>query len=269
MSAAAAAPDGEGGRWVVYYGAEAPMSAFAPYDLVVLDSAVTEIVRPLRKRDKDVLGYLSLGEVDRYRPWADDLEAAGLLGPVNPNWPDSRLIDLRDPAWTRMVVERLVPRILRHGFSGVFLDTLDTAIHREETDPARHAGMIDAAAGLVRTLRRHYPAMRIAVNRAYTLLPRIVDQIDILLGEAVVASFDFESRTYRRVDDDAYRWQVERLVAARRANPALRVLTLDYWPSGEAEVIAKIYQAQRRNGFDPYVATIALDTIVPEPGRSP
>jgi uncharacterized protein (TIGR01370 family) len=255
-----------GGRWVVYYGTEASVSAFAPYDLVVLDSAVTQIVRPLRDRGKTVLGYLSLGEVERNRPWAGELEAAGLLGPVNPNWPDSRLIDLRDPVWTRMVVERLVPRILRHGFSGVFLDTLDSAIHREERDPVAFAGTIDAAAALVRTVRRHYPGIRIAVNRAFALVPGIVAHIDMLLGEAVVSSFDFATRTYRRVDADAYRWQVEHLVAARRANPALRVLTLDYWAARDTEVIAKIYAAQRQNGFDPYVSTIALDAIVPEPG---
>ena len=255
----------EPGRFLVYYSDQAPVEAFEAYDLLVLDSRYHPPLEPLAHQGKTLLGYLSLGEINRDHPHFRAVQADGILLDENPHWKGSYRVDLRSRAWTRRVVEHLIPEILRQGFDGLFLDTLDDAPHLERLDPERFRGMTEAAARLVRTIRLHYPRAVIMVNRAYELLPGVERQIDLVLGESVRADYDFDAKRYFVVDDALYRTQVELLRQAKTRRPDLRVLTLDYWDPDDADGIAAIYREQRANGFEPYVATVELDRIVREP----
>lgn len=254
-------------RWAVYYSDRLPVTAFEPYDLLILDSAYHPPLRPLVDRGKTLLGYISLGEVETHRPWFAEVEAEGILGQENPNWPGSYFVDVRDPRWVERVVAEIVPDILRKGFHGLFLDTLDNPVYLEEQDPARWAGMTEAAAVLVRALRHHYPTIPIMMNRAYALLPHVGGQIDMVMGESVAADYDFEAKTYGRVPADERDYQVELLQEAQKRFPHLRVMTLDYWSPDDPDGIAALYALQRANGFNPSVSVVELDRLVPEPGR--
>ncbi len=266
-SGAAMGHELEHSRFVVYYADQAEPAAFEPYSLVVLDSATHPDLVPLRASGKILLGYLSLGEIAVYRPDYAVAEAAGVLLDRNPRWPDSSLVDLRRPEWTRLLTHRRIPAILASGFDGLFLDTLDNAAYLEQRDPSRFAGMTAAAIALVREIRRLYPDTLLMMNRAFELLPVLETEIDLVLGESVLTDYDFETKRYSRVDDETYRAAVELLLAAKRRRPTLGILTLDYWDPKDRRGVEDIYRAQRANGFAPYVATIALDEIVREPGR--
>lgn len=251
--------------WAVYYAADLPPTAFYGYDLVVFESDQHPPLEPLVDRGKKVLGYLSLGEVNESRPYFAEVKGEGLLLVENENWKGSYFVDVRDMRWTKRVIDELVPAILRHGFQGVFLDTLDNPGHLERTDAKAYAGMTEAGARLVRTLRRNFPRMTIVLNRGYDLLPSVERDIDMVLGESVYADYDFAAKRYGRVDEGTYRQQVELLQAAARRQPKLKVLTLDYWDPDDAAGIAEIYRIQAANGFSPYVATVELDRLVPAP----
>lgn len=256
-------------RFVVFYGADAPADAFDPYDLAVLNAERHPPLQPLKDRGKHVFGYLSAGEVGSFEPHFEAVKAEGILLEENANWKGSFMVDVRDPRWTARVVEELAPRVLRKGFDGLFLDTLDNPPHLERTDPERFKGMSAAAVRLVKALRLHYPKVPLFVNRGYDLLPEIAGSIDLVLGESVYATYDWGEKKYRKVSENDYKLQLGFLRAARERNPKLRVLTLDYWDPADAAGVAAIYAEQRRNGFVPYVATIALDRVVPEPAAAP
>ena len=53
--------------------------------------------------------------------------------------------------------------------------------------------------------------------------------------------------------------------AAKARNPALTLTTLDYWDPSAPRQIAGLYARERAAGFRPYVATLALDRLIPEP----
>lgn len=251
-------------RFVVYYGL-LDNAALYGYEIVVLDSDFDSTV--VRKLDagRTVLAYLSLGEVNERRAYAEQLDRQGLLLSRNPNWPEAQFVDMRDTRWHRMVLHELVPMILARGFGGLFLDTLDDAAYLEGLDPVRYAGMVDGAVGLVTALRRQFPRLQIMVNRGYALLPRIASEIDMLLGESVHSTFDAITKSYVRVTPDALRWQLDRLNEARRLQPSLRLFSLDYWAPSDVGGIARLYAEASANGFVPYVATIDLSTIVARP----
>ena len=251
--------------WIVYYRAEERASAFLGYRLIVLDADRHPPVAPIKGGGRTVLGYVSLGEIEEGRAHYKDVEAEGLLLMRNEFWQESRLVDMRDPRWQARVLDKLVPAILSDGFDGVFLDTLDNAAHLERLDGARYRGMTEAAASLLRALRARFPSMRIMLNRAFEILPDVDGIIDIALGEAIYAAYDFAREDYGLVRADLNRRYVDALKAAKARRPELAICTLDYWDPGNPEGIARIYRVQRAHGFAPYVATVALDRIVPEP----
>ncbi|MFC3226854.1 endo alpha-1,4 polygalactosaminidase [Marinibaculum pumilum] len=252
-------------HWAVYYSDQLPAAAFADYDLVVFDGRHHPDLRSLQDRGVRLFGYINVGEVANYEPHYGLVQKMGLLGLQNPSWPDSRMVDLRDPRWTEMVLNRLIPEVLREGFDGIFLDTLDNAGYLEREDPKAYAGMTEAGRRLVRAIRRHYPDLPVILNRGYDLLPDVADAVDYVLGESVRTDYDFETKEYGWVPEDLYQEQVRILDGARRANPALHILTLDYWYPEQTDTIARIYEIERGNGFSPYVATVELDRLVPEP----
>jgi uncharacterized protein (TIGR01370 family) len=252
-------------KWVVVYTDKVPIDALIPYKTIVLDSRYHPRLQPLIDRGKSLLGYISLGEVEKYRPYYEKMDRQGILLGTNKNWPDSRYVDLRDPRWSRRVIENLIPAILHKGFNGIFLDTLDNAAHLERQDPKKYKGMADAAVQLVKAIRRNYPRIVIMMNRGYDILPRVARDIDIVLGESVYSDYDFKTKTYQRVPKKRYELQVRSLKAARAADPNLKIFTLDYWRPEDRKGIERIYRTQRRNGFEPYVSTVKLQHVIPEP----
>ncbi len=125
--------------------------------------------------------------------------------------------------------------------------------------------MQEAAARLVRTIRLHYPSIKLMMNRGYDLLPEVEQQIDIVLGESVFATYDFKSKKYGVMPREQYQEQVKILQSAKQRRPSLQVFTLDYWDPNDRPGILRIYREERANGFAPYVSTIKLDRIVQEP----
>jgi hypothetical protein len=118
---------------------------------------------------------------------------------------------------------------------------------------------------LVKEIRKAAPAATLMVNRGYDLLPQIAGNINIALGESVYGTYDFATKTYRRVPEPGYREQVALLSKLKSINPSLRICTLDYWNPADRDGIRRIYREERSHGFDPYVATISLDQLIREP----
>lgn len=253
------------GPWMLVYTDKVPVRTLLKYDTIVLDSRYHPPLRPLIEAGKTVIGYISIGEVEKFRPHYKAVEKEGILLHWNKNWPDSRFVDVRDPRWTKRVIEELIPQILQKGFRGIMMDTLDNPADLERRDPKKYRGMTDAAARLVRTIRRHYPDLIIMMNRAYEILPSVERHIDIVLGESVYADYDFVKKTYKLVKREDYLRQVKWLQAAKKRTPRLRIFTLDYWNPDDRKGIEKIYKVQRANGFEPYVSTIKLNRVFQRP----
>ena len=252
-------------RWVVCYAADVSHLVFEPYELIVLDSEHHPPLSILKEKGKTLLGYISLGEVESYRSHFNALRSENLLLMENENWRGSFFIDMRDNRWKVRVIEELIPDILRRGFDGLFLDTLDNPIELERRHSIHYQGMTTAAVELVRSIRLHYPNIKIMLNRAYEIIPQLGGVIDMILGESVFATYDFQEKTYKLVDQQTYREQVKLLQVAQKIFPKLKIMTLDYWDPTDPKGITKIYNEQRKNGFLPYVSTIELDKVVSEP----
>ena len=258
-------PVGPALRWGVDYGPAPDPAIAADLDLLVLEPDHGYPLGPLSGPGRSLLAYLSLGEVADQRPYAATLRAQGLLGVRNAHWPDATYIDLRDPRWTALVVDRLIPPLLARGYDGLFFDTLDNAEAMETADPVGAAGMVAAAVRLVRAIRARYPGILLMMNRGYALLPAAAPAIDLLLGEAMASRWNFQRKRYDLLSASDWTWQATRLRAAQAANPALALLTLDYWDMADPASVRALYDRERAAGFAPYVSMLALDRLYREP----
>ena len=247
--------------WVVFYGADAESASFSGFRLVVLDPSYQRSIIPIRQSGAMVLGYASLGELDTNGPFRQHLPDSSVLLEENGHWPGSFLVDVRSKAWRTFVLETIIPSVLRRGFDGLFLDTMDSVAHLDVRQP----GMIDAGAELVHAIRKAYPEMPIMMNRGYGVLPHVCDVLDAVLAESMLTTYDFSTGLHRWMTQSEIDWQLAMLAPARNARRAVAIYSLDYWDPSDQATIRDIYAKERALGHRPYVATIKLDQIVKEP----
>jgi uncharacterized protein (TIGR01370 family) len=252
-------------NWVAFYGVDADPRTLSAYDLVILDPGFRGSLESCMAKGGKTLGYLSLGEIRKTSALFPILADRSALLSENPNWPGTFVVDIRSPAWRALILERAIPELLSLGFSGVFYDTLDTPTYLEKTDPERFQGMRQAAIDLVRSIRRKFPQAVLAMNRGYDLLPDISREIDAVVAESFLTTHGSNHPRYRWVDAGVVTQQNDFLRPARERSPRLPVLSLDYWDPADPETIREIYRRERALGHTPYVGTILLDQIIPEP----
>jgi uncharacterized protein (TIGR01370 family) len=252
-------------NWVVYYGDELPPETFSPYDVVVFDSSAHPTLRPLQNRGKTLLGYLSIGEAEDYRDDFQTIKKMGVLLNENKDWPGHYYVDIRNPEWTKYLVEVKIPQILFQRFDGIMFDTLDSPLYLEELYPQKYAGMREAAVNLIKEIRMQYPQIKLMLNRGMDVMPEAAPQLDYFLLETTMADINFEKKTYKWFPESVYAEVAVEGKAAQEANPDLQVVTLDYWKPEDKDGLRKIYKTQRENGFIPYVATVDLMSVIEEP----
>jgi endo-alpha-1,4-polygalactosaminidase (GH114 family) len=254
-------------KFGVYYGErlDPQLSAF---DVLVLDADSGLDLAWIRKGAKArqlILGYLALCEVDPSRSYAWKTRQARLLLHESRYWPGSFYIDIRRPEWQRLVVDEIVPSILKAGFDGLFLDTIDDAPWLEINANSPVPGISAAAVGLVQQIRLSFPNRRLMLNRGFELLPRLERDIDMVLAESILTTSVGGERKPIRLPDESYYGRVKELRSAQVRQPSLKLYSLDYWDPTDLGGIRDIYAIQRANGFEPYVSNSTLTKIIPEP----
>lgn len=251
-----------GVRWLAFYGTNADERVLAGYDLVVLDPMFQGNRSLIVQHGACLAGYLSLGEIRIDDPSFPLLDPAAVLG-ANADWPGTRRLDIRHPAWRKLVLDRIIPAMIAGGFAGLFLDTLDTPAFLERQDPESRRGMLRAAVDLVRAIRDAFPRLTLLMNRGYELLPHVADSIDAVVAESLVAACDPERCRMNSLADII--GQLTLIDAGRRPGHNLPVLSLDYWNPLDNPGLSAIYMLERRLGHQPYVGTRLLNEIVFEP----
>lgn len=257
--------EGDPIKWVVYFTDKEDLSAFKPYQWVVLDRFEHPSIRPLVDQGKQVFGYVNLGEVENYTPWFDELKKEEILLVENEDWPGSFMIDLRDYRWTKRLIEQIIPFVLFKGFNGLFLDTIDNAAFLEELDPEKYKGMKEAALKLIKTIRYNYPEIKLMVNRGLDIAEEMAPYIDSLLGEVIFTDYNFKKKSYFWNSKKEQEGGIDQMKRAKAKNPKLELLSLDYWNPQDIRTVKNIYNISEKEGFSPYVSTIELDEIIPEP----
>jgi cysteinyl-tRNA synthetase len=282
------------GPWASYHGAAEDIDLDrlrARFRVITLDADPGERnfsraqLRRLRDHGRNrVLSYFNLGAVEREREYfrhvpegftapADNRRAR--LGSYD-GYPDEYWMDPADPAWRRLLLDHIAPRLVAQGVDGFYFDNLEV-LERTEEEGGRACGARCRRAGfsLVRELRERYPRLLFVMQNAAGPLTRkartgggsFAELLDGVAQEEAftrsvrdpkVSDSDEDATYVRRTD----RGTVAELAAWRRLGlrPGGRpfwIATEDYantcGRSGD-ELARSAASASRRNGFSPYVS---------------
>ena len=86
------------------------------------DDYSPEEVQTIRKKGYKVLGYLSVGTLEKYRPWFKEFSKYKFE--KLDDWPDEYYIDVRKNPWRKFLAKRAT-EIKEKGFDGWWLDNID------------------------------------------------------------------------------------------------------------------------------------------------
>lgn len=235
------------GSYAVYYGkAAGDVAKLSNYDLAIVQpSTLTAAqLKALHAEGTRVAAYLTIGELDPNSPQAAQVRPEWVLG-ENRNW-GSKFIDASQPGWQALVAAQAA-ELMRQGYDGLFLDTLDTA----DLYPQAGPGLVK----IVQNLRSQFPDALLVQNRGFGLLNQTAPSLDAVMYESFSSSYDFGTKAYASTSGDPGFVQA-------LAGRGLVVLALDYAQPAQTDVITRDYERARSFGFIPFVSTINLDELV-------
>ena len=224
------------------------------FDLVVVDGeeARAAEVDALHGQGTTVLGYLSVGTIERWRSWYRRIRRYRLG--ASAHWKDEWYADVAQGGYRRRIAREIAPRLLDKGFDGLFLDNVDmveTRRHREHRHGmAQLVGLLD---GLVSQDGRFLFA-----QNGHDILDRlgIAARLDGWNREDVTWTYDFGRRRYVRRAAGATRRALAELrdFAAR----GLTVTATDYTRAADEEALQESVANACSAGALRYVGDIGL-----------
>lgn len=248
-------------KFVIYYGHQEPPETFDPYDIIVFDREKHPDLAPLRNRPRQILAYVSIGEIHAHNPDRTRLDQAGAILSQNEIW-KSYYVDVRHGMWEHFFLTHYIPDVIHQGFDGIMIDTADSALWMGEQ---HKVNTYDSLVKIIQSIRKSHPSLKIMLNRGFPLLSSVGDDINYLLAESILIDFDLRSNVGKLYPQDVLVRHVSFLQQAAQIHSGLAVFTLDYWNPQDVDGILRIYKNQRGWGFIPYVATPDLKRVVPEP----
>jgi cysteinyl-tRNA synthetase len=197
---------------------------------------------------RQVIGYLSIGEAERWRPYWKSCCANGApswLTSKTQGWAGNYAVRYWDASW-KAIVKRRLDAMLDAGFDGVYLDRADTW----ESMRGEHASARGDMIALVKDLAAHTRARKgdfsIMVQNAEELLSdrSYVATIDAIAKEDLFHGIHHDGR--RNAAEDI-RESIRDLKRAQAAGKAIFVI--EYLKGDNAEHVRSEIRAQ---GFIPF-----------------
>lgn len=240
-----------------YHHESLPAEVLKVYDWVVLDAdnphlATLRQTLP-RGRQPRFLAYISVGEIEPYRGYFTALKPYALC--KNPTW-GSYVADLRCPEYLDFLLSTIIPEIVRRGFDGFLLDTLDSyelCVPEEEWQAFEKAEI-----SFIQELRVRYPEKLIVINRGFAIVSEVAPYIDGFLCEGLYRGLDARKR-YVAIPEEERRALLVRLQNVQRWG--IPVIVIDYVPPRSKKLAKEVVQKIAAHDFIPYVADKELSTV--------
>lgn len=233
---------------------------FAGYDLVVADGEEirADQVDALHAGGALVLGYLSVGTIERWRSWYPLVKRYRL-----DFWGDwgEWYAQVAQPGYRAVIAGTVAPALLAKGLDGLFLDNVDMIADH----PRQRTGMYTLVASLSAIVRGG-GGLLFAQNGEGVIDP-LLPALDGWNREDVTWTYDFDGRRYRRVGARARRAATDAL--RRIGDAGLLVTATDYTkaanPAARDESVASACAA----GAVPFVSDIGLSRLPVPPLSCP
>lgn len=234
---------------------------YAGYDLLVVDGqeAKRRDVAELQSGGTVVLGYLSVGTIETYRPWYRLLKPYRLE--AWKDWKGEFFARVRSTGFRHKISRRIAPQMLAKGFDGLFLDNVDMIeSHRRQARGMRR--LVRRLSGLVRADQ----GLLFAQN-GYQIIDPLIPYLDGWNREHVTGSYDFDRDRYRVNGARRTRAAIRELRSVGRRGPL--VTATDYTRRRRGATVRRAIANACAAGALPYVSDIGLRRTPADPARCP
>ncbi len=242
-----------------FYGANPPWDELQAFDMVVVEPGHGHDIDPKAHSTarSQLFAYVSVGEIERDRPYAKDLPAAWSLGSNDAF--NSIVVDQAHADWPAFIVDRIVAPLWNAGYRGFFLDTLDSFHIIAKTDEER-ARQTKGLVNTIRAIRARYPEAKLIFNRGFEILPELKGEAYAVAAESLFRGWNAQTGQYVEVSEKDRAWLLDQLQRVRNEYK-LPVIAIDYAPPGSREIARDTARKIAALGFTPWVANGGLDQI--------
>ncbi len=250
-------------RLYVNYSSKPDPQDLTTFDLCILDPGAEADLKPGHTLGHTFLAYISTVEVRAGSP----MEKAALKRKLptagsNAAW-GTQLLDITAPGWMQMIVDDLARDAVAKGFDGFFLDTLDSAELLTKQSPEKAAAHRAALVGLIKELRAKHPDAKIVLNRGFGLVEEVAADINGVLVESVLQTFDPKTKRYDAVTADGTAWLERRIRSIQMLR--LPVYAVDYVQPDQKDLAEETAKKLTALGCIPFVTTHDLDGTILAP----
>ncbi len=233
---------------------EAVGDRLGPFDLVVVDGelARSSEVAELHERGATVLGYMSVGTIERWRGWYKRVKRFR-LEPWKA-WKDEWFADVSKHRLRRIIARRIAPRLMDKGFDGLFLDAVDMIeVRRHRPQRAGMRKLVRALAGLT-----HGQGDLLFAQNGFWGMRKfgIRGFLDGWNREDVTTRYDFTRRRYARAPRKHRRVALREIARMREAG--LFTTAADYTKRPRGELYRDSIANACSVGALPYVSDLQL-----------
>ena len=249
--------NGVAGSFCINYSATPDLEELKRFDEVIVSPYARVDVHSMVRSAQIPYAYLSVVEIAADARYREDAIRRGIpLLNRNDTW-NSDVVDVSSPAWTEYVVDVLAAGAVKMGFRGFFLDTADSIALAERHKPGAAKEYRAGLVRLIKTLRQRYPTQRVILNRGFSVLDEVINEIDGVLVESLFRKYDFVKKTYVAESAQGTEWLNNLLGKVRQAGR--KVYVVDYVDENDRELARETAARIERLGYHPFISTVALD----------
>lgn len=221
------------------------------YDFLVVEPSYfdAEDVADLKKNNKLVLAYISLGEVDKGTASYPILEPFSIG--ENKIW-DSKIIDIRNKE-TADHLDGQIEAFIKVGFDGIFMDNVDNYTYWGPT-PESASDLL----AFLKNLRTKHPSIHLMQNAGLELIPQTSSLINSLAIESIATDYDFKKKKYRLRDRKEFTTQKKELLTIEQEYE-LPIIVIEY--SDSSSLQQEVYKRLRGTEWSVFIGNIELDKI--------
>jgi len=191
------------------------------YDFVIIEPSLFSQadIHTLKSQNKNVLAYLSVGEVNEDSPESDRVKDESIG--YNKIW-DSYIIDI-EAAETKKLLNERVDRFLKDkNFDGLFLDNVDNYTKWGPSPEKK-----DALLSFLKQVQKKYCSAVIMQNAALLIVNDTAPYIQAIGIESVVTDYDFKRNRYR-LRKTAEKEEILREIQEIEANHDVPIILIEY-----------------------------------------
>jgi len=250
--------------WFIYLDFEETRDSSSQEELDRFDMAVIDPDHHISfERLKNIpvwVAYVSVGQAENNRLYWQEIKAKSWIIRENPNRKGHYLVDVRHPDWHNVLLDQVIPRLVKDGFHGIMLDNLDTAEFLESEDPDLYEGSKQGLVELIKKIHNRYPDLNLISNNGLSILEDAAPFLSGLIVEDIYWMVDFVNREYKPVAPGD-RKDKNAVLRKIMNNHPLAVFNIEYLSPVQEDTITKTIRKSRKLGYRPYVAEKNLSQI--------